>query len=174
MSKRMKVLGTRRSMVIVTMAVLLLTAAVVIGSGANFTSQQTNLNNSFTAGTLTLVENSGSSFAVTQMIPGESRWGDFELENTGDVDGDLTLTVSNLGGTGLAPALNLEIYDGAVLLDSASPVADGVYDLGVLPAGTATTYRVQLVFPNGTPAHDNPFQGTEATFDLAWDLATAP
>ena len=126
MGKRMKVLGKRRSMIIVTMAVLLLATAVVIGSGANFTSQQTNLDNSFTAGTLTLAENSGDSFAVTQMIPGESRWGDFELENTGDVDGDLTLTVGNLGGTGLAPALDLEIYDGAALVDSASPVADGV------------------------------------------------
>jgi hypothetical protein len=174
MGKRMKVLGKRRTMVVVTMAVLLLAVAAVVGSGANFTSQQQNLNNSFTAGTLTLVENSGNSFAVAQMIPGESRWGDFELENTGDVDGNLTLTVSNLGGTGLAPALDIEVYDGATLLDSASPVADGVYGLGTLQAGTAVTYRVQLVFPNGTPAHDNPFQGTTATFDLTWDLATAP
>lgn len=174
MGKRMKVLGKRRTMVVVTMAVLLLAVAAVIGSGANFTSTRTNPNNSFTAGTLTLVENSGNSFAATQMIPGESRWGDFELENTGDVDGNLTLTVSNLGGTGLAPALNLEIYDGATLLDSASPVANGVYDLGTLAAGVATTYRVQLEFPNGTSVHDNPFQGTTATFDLTWDLATAP
>jgi hypothetical protein len=170
----MHVLGKRRMMIVVTMAALLLAVAVVVGSGANFTSTQTNLNNSFTAGTLTLVENSGNSFAVTQMIPGETRWGDFNLENTGDVDGTLTLTLSNLGGTGLAPALDLEILDGATVVQSASPVADGVYNLGTLAAGVAKTYRVQLVFPNGTPAHDNPFPGKTATFDLTWDLATAP
>lgn len=174
MGKRMKVLGKRRTMVIVTMAVLLLSVAVVIGSGANFTSQQTNLDNSFTAGTLNLVENSGNSFTVTQMIPGQTRWGDFALENTGDVGGALTLTLSNLGGTGLAPALNLEILDGATVIGSASPVANGVYSLGTLAGGATHTYRVQLTFPNGTPAHDNPFQGTTATFDLTWDLATAP
>ncbi len=38
MGKRMKVLGARRTTVIVTLAVLLLAVAVVIGSGANFTS----------------------------------------------------------------------------------------------------------------------------------------
>jgi spore coat-associated protein N len=174
MGKRMKVLGKRRTTVIVTLAVLLLATAVVIGSGANFTSQQTNLNNSFTAGTLTLVENSGNSFTITKMIPGETKFGDFNLGNTGDVDGTLSLTVSNLAGTGLAPALTLRVYKGASLLYTTAPFANGTYDLGTLGAGTNATYRVELAFPNGTPAHDNPFQGKTALFDLTWDLATAP
>ncbi len=49
MGKRTKVLGKRRTTVIVTLAVLLLATAVVIGSGANFTSQSTNPGNAFSA-----------------------------------------------------------------------------------------------------------------------------
>ena len=55
------------------LAVLLLAVSVVIGSGANFTSQSANPSNTFTAGNLTHLnsKNGAALFTVTKMKPGD-------------------------------------------------------------------------------------------------------
>ena len=174
MGKRMKVLGARRTTVIVTLAVLLLAVAVVIGSGANFTSQATNVGNTFTAGTLTLVnETPAAQFAVTNMVPGETRWADFDLRNDGSVAGALSMSLGNFTGTGLEGALTYDAYvDGTRVVDDA-PLAAGTAALGTMAPGSHT-YRIEVTFPDGTPDHDNPYQGLSTTFDLTWDLVSTP
>src|SRR5450756_1519584 len=63
--KRMKFLfGQRRMQVLLTLAVLLLAASVVIGSGANFTSTSANAGNVFTAGNLSHLNSNDGTYIL--------------------------------------------------------------------------------------------------------------
>ncbi len=61
--KRMRVLfGQRRMQLLVTAAVLLLAAGVVVGSGANFSTSAASPGNTFTAGYVALTPDGALSF----------------------------------------------------------------------------------------------------------------
>ena len=113
--KRMKVLfGQRRLQVLLTLAVLLLAVSVVIGSGANFTSQSANAGNIFTAGNLSHSNNkSGAILTADKMKPGDMAPGTVVITNDGDIAGAFTLTNSNV--TPVLPALSalltVKIFD---------------------------------------------------------------
>src|SRR5665648_1084244 len=88
--KRMKFLfGQRRMQVLLTLAVLLLAASVVIGSGASFTSQSANPSNTFTAGTLTHTNSKAPAAVLTAgpLMPG-------------DTSAPGTVIITNTGGAG--------------------------------------------------------------------------
>ena len=41
--------------------------------------------------------------------------------------------------------------------------------LGNINGGASKTYKVTVSFPNGTPAVDNPYQGSASTLDITFD-----
>jgi hypothetical protein len=185
--KRMKFLfGQRRMQVLLTLAVLLLAVSVVIGSGANFTSQSANPSNTFTAGNLTHLnsKNSAALFTITKMKPGDIVSGTVDITNTGDIPGTFTLTNSNvvdLPLPALSTLLTVKIYETKVLPipGAETQIYGGVSGalIGTNPNLTLTgafavnekrSYRFEVTFPNGTPAHDNPYKLSSTSIEYDW------
>ena len=74
--------------------VLMLAAAVAVGSGANFNSTSANPSNVFCAGTVSH-SNSKTNAAIltaSNMVPGGSATGTVDIKNTGNVTGNFSLT----------------------------------------------------------------------------------
>jgi spore coat-associated protein N len=185
--KRMKFLfGQRRMQVLLTLAVLLLAVSVVIGSGANFTSQSANPSNTFTAGNLTHL-NSKTGAAIltaTLMKPSDVRNGTVDITNNGDIPGTFTLTNSNvvdLPLPALSTLLTVKIFETKVLpipgaetqiYGGAGGVLIGTNPnltlTGAFAVGEKRSYRFEVTFPNGTPAHDNPYKLSSMTMEYDW------
>lgn len=189
MRKRMQVLGKRRTMVVVTMAVLLLAAAVVIGSGANFTAVSYNPDNTFTAAKFRIDNNKEAEkiINVDKMKPGDTT-GPQSVTITldSDVPGAVTLTLDDItdayatGGAPLSDLLRVTIYDvsrsawvyndGALTEQTwALPNLDGGENWD---AGETHTFQVTVRWPNGSPAVDNLRKNATTTFDLTWRAAS--
>lgn len=184
--KRMKVLfGQRRMQVLLTLAVLLLAVSVVIGSGANFTSQSANLSNTFTAGNLSHVnsKNNAAIFTVTKMKPNDMAPGTVAITNDGDIAGDFTLTNSNVTNPvlpALSALLTVKIYETTTTvptvakhqiyggLGGAVIGVDPALALGTFAAGESRTYDFEVTFPNGLPAHDNPYKKASMSVEYNW------
>ena len=185
--KRMKVLfGQRRIMVLATLAILVLTAAALVASSASFTATSANPNNTFTAGSLDIV-NGGLVFNADPMMPGDSKTGTVQLTNDGDGSADFYLTIASIVdsqlGTGtadLSDTLRLrvtddatpanEVYNGRV---SAFPLA-GV-NAGPFAANVSHTYTFVVTFPDSdaapltTKGSDNMYQGCRSVISFGWE-----
>jgi len=90
-----------------TVATLLVIAMVGGGTWAYFSDTETSASNSLTAGTLDLNIDSGdtavTTFAVTNVVPGDSGNGSNTLANVGDLNGELDIqfsTITNTPGAG--------------------------------------------------------------------------
>jgi hypothetical protein len=189
--KRMRVLfGQRRVMVLVTLTILVLAAAALVASSANFTSESTNPNNSFTAAGFTLTnEHEGTAvFNVTGMAPGDpasQRTWWVELQ-AGSADGDVTVTLDNIqnpvipvGGAALSTLLRVRVIDGAsnIIVDQplTSAVALGAVSVpgsgpgGAWVAGERHNFTVFVTWPDGAPADDDLRKGAQSTFDITWN-----
>lgn len=182
MRKRMRVLGTRRTTVIVTMAVLLLATVVVIGSGANFTSQSTNPGNTFAAAGFRIWnQHEGTAvFNVTKMKPGDSSSQTWWVELDSDVDGVVTVSLGNIvapdgpHGGNLASRLNVVITDVTTSTEVYNgPLTAVTQTVGTWAAGTNHDFQVTVTWVNGTPAEDNPARGSSCSFDITWDATQA-
>jgi spore coat-associated protein N len=178
MGKRIKVLGKRRTTVIVTLAVLLLATAVVIGSGASFTSQSTNPANTFSAAGFRIWnQHDGTAvFNVTKMKPDDTSTQSWWVELQGDADGAIAVTVDNIvpvaspNGGNLADRLNVKITDTAttaVVYDG--PLTTVTRNIGTWTPVTNHIFQVDVHWTDGTPAQDNPCRGSSCTFDITWD-----
>jgi len=195
--KRMKFLfGQRRMQVLLTLAVLLLAASVVIGSGASFTSTSANPLNTFTAGVLKHTNSKvGSAVFDTavmnkKMKPGDAASGSVTIKNDGDVTGKFTLSTSLLSspvganGGALADALQIVITNGAYTVYSGP--------INTIPALTATkgagnaawavdesnTFNFIVTFkdngkPSGPTADDNQFQNTNMSIRFDWEAVSS-
>ena len=113
------------------------------------------------------------------MRPGDSVTDTVTLGNTGTLDGDLSLSTSNLldtpgnGGGVLSGELDLRIrdvtapgspvvvYNGKI--DALTPVA-----LGTLAAGSSRQYEFRVVFPDAGPGAENAFQGSAVSVQFDW------
>ena len=100
------------------LAVLVAATGVVAGSGANFTAQSANPNNSFAAGTLSILNDKESAAILTasNMKPGgTAATGVVDITNTGSLAGDFTLSRSNVtntdGANPMSAKLNLVVKD---------------------------------------------------------------
>jgi len=185
--KRMKFLfGQRRMQVLLTLAVLLLAVSVVIGSGANFTSTSANPGNVFTAGNLTHSNSKPGAAILTavKMKPGDVANGTVVITNTGDIPGTFVLNNANVQ-TLVAPALSslltVKIYDTKLLplpvgaetqvyggSTGALIATDPALTLGSFAVGESHQYRFEVTFPNGTPAHDNPYKLSSMSIEYDW------
>jgi len=176
--KRMQVLfGQRRLMVLVTLAALVLTAAVVIGSGASFTATSANPGNVFTAGSL-YIDNSLEGTAIltaVNMKPGDTVTGTVTLENVGTVSGAFSVTKGQVADAdGLGDVLQLSVAEGAssVYSGDLSGAMSGV-SLGTWAPEAPHTYTFTVTWPNGTGVpDDNAFMGTTCTYRFDWNAVS--
>lgn len=178
--------------VLTTLLALSIAGAIVVGSGANFTSTSANPANTFTAGNLSQ-GNSKSGSAVlsaTGMKPGDATTGTVEIANDGDIPGVFTLASSGLAetaGTGgglLSTKLDLVIRDQG---DPAAPSAPGtvVYSgklgalgtqsLGTFAVGEAHRYHFTVTFPDGgAGGADNAYKKASTSLQFDWVSTETP
>src|SRR3954453_12416906 len=121
---------------------LLLAAAAVVGSGADFTASSANPSNTFAAGTMTIL-NSKEGTAVlsaTNLRPGNSAVGTVDIQNSGSLTGAFTLTrtapVDSDGANPLSSKLNLTVVDCGTFVGATAPICGDGADVSKYSAGT--------------------------------------
>ena len=179
--KRMRFLfGQRRMQVLLTLAVLLLAVSVVIGSGANFTSQSANAGNIFTAGNLSHFNNKDGAYILraTLMKPGDTVTGSVALTNDGDIPGNFSFAkvmgtnVLGTGGGDFRTKLDLTIKEGATTIwtgkiGDAIPAA--AMNLGTWAPTAPHTYDFTVTFPDGgSGGADNAYKKASITVEFDW------
>jgi hypothetical protein len=132
-------------------------------------------------GSLTLSNDKEGSaiLSLGGMRPGDSVTDTVTLGNTGSLDGDLSLSTSNLvdtpggGGGALSGELDLRIRD---VTNAGSPVIvySGKLDaltptaLGTLAAAASRVYEFRVAFPDAGPGSENAYQGSAMSVEFDW------
>lgn len=131
---RIAFLAKEPKRVLGALAVLVAATGVVVGSGANFTASSANPNNSFSAGTLSILNDKENAAILTasNMKPGgAAATGVVDISNTGSLAGDFTLARSNVtntdGANPMSAKLNLVVKDCGQWPDASTvePCGDG-------------------------------------------------
>src|SRR4051812_44901575 len=92
---RLQVLAANPRLALGALLTLLLAAGAVVGSGADFTASSANPANTFAAGTLSVLNSKDATAVLTasNMKPGAApTLGTVDIQNTGSLDGDFTLS----------------------------------------------------------------------------------
>ncbi|MDO9496530.1 MAG: hypothetical protein Q7J48_12575 [Nocardioides sp.] len=146
---------------LVPLSTLAVAAAVVVGSGATWTST-TQSAITATAGSLVQANSqNGATLAVTKLEPGSTQTGSLTITNTGDLDGLLTVNGASVADgfadgavtltidadpDGVGAALPVEIYSGD--FDGIDDAVTGVqtWDGGALATGASAvfTFTVEM------------------------------
>jgi hypothetical protein len=171
---------------IASAGVLLVAAAVAVGSQASFNSASSNPANVITAGIVKLSNSRANSaiLTVSALKPGATATGTVNIGNAGDINAALTLAEANLVDTPASPALSakltLLVQDlGSTSCTSNCPAPVTLYSgaLGSMPTLSLGTYtpslthqfRFTVTFPDsGTPSGDNAYQSANTKVDLNW------
>ena len=116
------------------LAVLVAATGVVVGSGANFSASSANPSNSFSAGTLTIVNDKENAAILTagDLKPGgAATTGVVDIQNDGSLPGVFTLSRSAVtdsdAGNPMSAKLNLVVKDCGAWPDESTvePCGDG-------------------------------------------------
>jgi hypothetical protein len=140
---RARVLAANPRLALGALLTVLLAAAAVVGSGADFTASSANPSNTFAAGTLSIA-NSKEGTAVlsaSDLRPdGPAAVGTVDIENTGSLSGDFTLSrtapVDSDGANPLSAKLNLTIVDCGTFSGGATPACGDGDDVVKYSGGT--------------------------------------
>lgn len=160
--------STDRRKVLIPLATLLAAGAVVVGSGATFTSTS-NHAVAVTSGTLRHTNDSNAvTLRAENLKPGDTATGTVTITNAGTLDSTLTLRETSDSSTFLPGDLLLEIKKGTTLvwggsfgtLDSTTKL-----DLGALPVGASTTVTYTVSMP-ASAGNEN--QGKSASAGYEW------
>ena len=161
--------------------ILMLAAMMAVASGASFTSTTPNTGTVVAAGIMKIDtdKSGGAILNIHGLVPGHSDFGTVTLSNTGDADGVLSLSKSNVVNSstpGLSGKLDVDIVDQS----NGSTIYSG--KLGAMPSiaagslakGASKTYKFTVSFPDGGvpsgPATgDNVYQNQSVSVDYAWD-----
>jgi len=184
---RFKVLRANPRRTLTALATLLIAVGVTAASGATFTSHTANPSNTFTAGTLSM-DNDKDGVAIlsaSNLKPGgPAETGEVVIENDGTLDGDFSLSRSDLDESDalnpIAGKLNLVVTDcGTDQNCSTTGDNSNVYG-GTLAGMTAVidldnwaagdTHKYEFAVDLDATADDD-LQGKEATAEFSWDAA---
>lgn len=156
---------TRRK-VLVPLATMAVAGAVVVGSGATFTSESAH-SVAVTSGILSHGnDHDTQTLSVTGIKPGDSKSGSLTITNDGDLDSTLSLTETTDASTFAAGALKLKITKGATVLydgDFGGLANGSALDLGALPIGATTTVTYTVSMPT-TAGNENQGQSASAAY----------
>jgi len=191
--KRMKVLlGNRRMMVLLTLAILVLAATALVASSASFTATSANPGNMFTAGSLSIDNSKGNGAAesailtATNMKPGDpATTGTVAIKNTGTVSGAFTLTKSLVGADTVAFGTELQMtvqeytdntyatpVTGPALYTGAASGAISAVSLGTWAPNATHYYKVSVNWPAVGGGPDNNYMGASVTYRFQWDATS--
>jgi spore coat-associated protein N len=157
---RLKVLADRPRLALGALLTLLLAAAAVVGSGADFTASSANPSNTFASGTLTIANSKEGTAVLTasNLKPGgTAATGTVDIENTGSLSGAFTLSrtapVDSDGSNPLSGKLNLTVVDCGTFSGTAPTCGDG---------DDVTKYSGGTIAQMGTAGHTIGALGTYA------------
>jgi spore coat-associated protein N len=171
---------------LIALAGLLISAAVAVGSGANFNSTSANPSSLISTGTI-VVTDSLTGQAVLSMNavkPGTTKTGSVDIKNGGNVLASFTLAPANLVNTPATPPLSskltLQIQDlgdpscavscpAAVTVYTGALGSMGTLSLGTFAAGATHRYGFSVTFPDGgSGGADNAYGGAATSVDYRW------
>ena len=166
-------------------AILLITASAVLGSGAVFTSTSANPANVFTAGNLHHTNSKSGSAILTAslMKPGDTATGTVTIANDGNLAGTFSLSTSNLtntpgaNGGSLSAVLQLLIEDTTntvTIYDGPINAVGTVAIAGAFAAAESRDYLFTVTFPNGgdpggATTGDNAYKSSSMSIQFDWN-----
>ncbi len=166
---------------LLSLCALAVASAVIMASGANFTSTTANPQ-AFTAGDLkqTNSKNNAAVLSAAGMKPGGSKNGTVTITNTGDIDGVFTLSKSvGIDPVDFAGKLDLDVVDckaDGCGTGTDTPVYSGkvgampAKPLGTFAPGDAHEYKFTATFPEGgSNGADNAYKGANAAVTYNWE-----
>jgi spore coat-associated protein N len=159
----------RSRRVLAPLATLLAAGALVIGSGASFTSQSENPANVYATGSLTQDNSKANAaiFDVVNLKPGDRVTGEVTITNSGSLPAVFTLSETADNGFVTESNLQMRISEvGGDQVFAGTFGSAGVQPLGTFAAGEARTYRFSVVLDAGA---GNVEQGRTATAGYVWD-----
>jgi spore coat-associated protein N len=191
---RIKVLAASPRRALAALATVLVAVGITGASGANFSASSANPNNTFTAGTLTMLNSKDNAAVLTasNMRPGApATTGTVDIQNTGSLSAPFVLskgTVSNDDlANPMADKLNLKVVDcgdfsgGTPACTGADPT---VYQGTVTQMGTAghlvsalgtfaanEKHRYEFSVDLDGSADDN-YQGDSSTVQFLWNATS--
>lgn len=169
---------------VLPVAILVIVASAVLGSGAVFTSTSANPANVFTAGNLhhTNSKSGAAILTASLMKPGDTAQGTVTIANDGDLAGTFSLSTSNItntpgaNGGSLSAVLQLQIVDQttSTTIYSGAINAVGTVAAGTFAAGASHTYQFTVTFPDGgTPGGattgDNAYKSSSMSIQFDWN-----
>lgn len=164
----------RSRRILVPLATLAAAGALVVGSGASFTSASENAESIVTSGTLEQINSRADAaiFNVDNIKPGDTVTGSVTITNSGSLGATFSVTETATNGFGQPEKLTMKLTD-----DEGNVFHDGTFgdlggaanrvDLGAAfaPGESRTyTYVVKLDF-----SADDSNQGDSATAEYVWD-----
>ena len=187
---RLQVLAAHPRLALGALLTLLLAAGAVVGSGADFTATSANPANTFSSGTLSMVNSKAGTavLSASNLRPGDpAQTGTVDIENDGSLSGAFTLvrgTVTNSDTTNpLAAKLNVQVIDCGTFSGATPPTcgdgddatkysgtlaAMGTSALGTYAAGAKHRYRFTVALDGSA---DNAYQGDSATVGFDFNAA---
>ena len=165
--------STSRSKILAPLAVLCAAGALVVGSGATFTSTSENTISSVTSGTLTHSNSKADAaiFSLKNIKPGDVVNGSLTLTNTGSLPAAFSLTESSSSNGFAGKNLSLTIADttnGTVVYDGTfGGLEDGVkQSIGEIEPGKARSFTFTVALDKAAGNED---QGKTASATYVWD-----
>lgn len=157
--------------ILLPVTTLLAAAALIIGSGATFTSTSENPGGSFVTGTLTQSNSKANAaiFDMSNLKPGDSLSGSLTITNTGSLPASFSLSETATNGFVTPGNLTMTIVDAAapsVNVFSGTFGTAGSIDLGEWAAGESHTYSFTVSLDQGA---SNAEQSKSATATYTWD-----
>jgi hypothetical protein len=193
---RLKVLAGQPRLALGALLTLLLAAAAVVGSGADFTASSANPANTFASGTLTILNsNEGTAvLSASNLKPaGTAAVGTVDIENTGSLSGAFTLSrtapVDSDSSNPLSGKLNVTVVDCGVFSGGTAPACGNGDDvtkytggtlaqmgtaghtigaLGTYSAGEKHRYQFTVQLDGSA---DDAYQGDSSTVELDFNAA---
>jgi hypothetical protein len=184
---RLSILLRKPKSVLGVLTAVVVAVGLTVASGADFTAQTANPNNTFTAGNLSMVNSLDNQavFTPSNMRPGgPAQTGTVDIENSGSIDGTFSFKATNITNSDvanpMAAKINLVITDCGEF-SPAAPTCDvgdsSVYTgtladfttakaLGVYSAAEKHRYEFSAVLDSS--ANDD-YEGDSSSARFQWD-----